>query len=89
MWRDAERICKTPLPVETITCSFTGRKGTNISDESWWCTKTVYNVRNFRLLEQYLGRLSTATRRVSIKFKLYDHGLKYPERIQCEICYCL
>jgi hypothetical protein len=66
MWRDAERICMTPLPVETITCPITGKKVANNSDESWWYTNTVYNVGNFGLLKQYLGRLSTATRRVSV-----------------------
>jgi hypothetical protein len=64
MWRDAWRIFTTPLPVETITCPITGKKGANISDESW--TKTVYNVGNLGLLEQYLGRLYTAARRVSV-----------------------
>jgi hypothetical protein len=86
MWRDAGRIFMTPLPVETITGPFTGKKWTNISDESCWCTNTVYNVGNFGFLEQYLGRLSTAARRVSVTdwwFKLYDQGPKSSKRIQC------
>jgi hypothetical protein len=73
--RDARRILKTPLPVETITCPFTGKKEANISDESRCCTNTVYNVGDFGFFEQYLGRLSAATRRVSVIdwwFRLYD-----------------
>jgi hypothetical protein len=86
MWRDAGRIFTTPLPVQTITCPFTGKQVSNNSEESWWCTNTVYNVGNFVLLEQYLGRISTAARRVSFTdrwFRLLDQGPKSPKKIQC------
>jgi hypothetical protein len=61
LWRDAGRIFTTPLPVETITCPFRGKKEANISDESWCRTSTLYNAGNSRLRAVFGKNLLSST----------------------------